>query len=178
MALNESDDYTAGSLVFCHSKGFVGGSIRWCEKLRRDWAKTNEKTGAKYNHVAILDRIVDGEWTVIQAEGKGVTGGAELSSVAPGGSYAIVPLPAGVDQEKVLAFARSQVGYKYGFITVASIFLTLFTPRFINVMLPYTWICSAVGMESWRAGGFVHQWPDVYQVSPAQAWLAAEEKTS
>ena len=109
-----------------------------------------------------------------QAQGSGVTIGSTLGSVAPGGGCEIVPLPAGVDRAKVLEFLRAQVGRKYGFVTIASILITIIGPSFLNVMVPDTWICSAVVAEGLRAGGWIHNWPDVYQVSPAQLSEALE----
>lgn len=173
-------DAQPGDLVFCHSTGIVGAGIRLIEKLRRDWAKTNEASGARYNHVAILDApLPNGDWSVIQAEAAGVVQDtpekpSRLSTVTPGGFYSIVQLPHEVDRDDVIAFARAQVGFKYGFVTDASILLTLFTPKFLNVMTPHTWICSALGAESLRCGGWVHLWPDLYAVTPAQLWLALE----
>lgn len=162
----------SGDLVFCHSEGIVGWGIRTAERFRRD-ASGSEAAGARWNHVCVLDRLLDdGDWTVIQAEGCGVTEGAPLSQVAPGGSYEVLRLPGQLTRAKVLTFARAQVGRRYGFVTIASILVTLFTPRFFNVMLPGTWICSAVAAESWRFAGWYHDWPDIYQVSPAQLWVA------
>jgi hypothetical protein len=150
-----------GDLVFCHSKGIVSRAIRLAERLR--W-----RGGSEYNHVAILDRYADGEWSVIQAEARGVTQGAKLSTVAPGGRYVVVSALPVADDESALNFARAQVGRRYGFLTIASIVTTVLLPKFVNVMLPDTWICSALAAEALRCGGWVHNWPDVYQVSPAQ----------
>jgi len=108
------------------------------------------------------------DWVVGQAEARGVTLGATLATVAPGGSYEIVPVPAGVDRAKELEFLRAQVGRRYGFVTIASILITILTPVFLNVMASDTWICSAVTAEGLRAGGWIHNWPDIYQVNPAQ----------
>lgn len=151
---------TAGDLVRCHSKGMVSRAIRWGEWLR--WRR-----GSEWNHFAWLDHDEAG-WIVGQAEGHGVTCDKTLASIAPGGTYEIVPLPPGVDRAKVLEFLRAQVGRPYGFLTIVSIVITLISPKFLNVMLPDTWICSAVVAEGLRAGGWIHNWPDVYQVTPAQ----------
>lgn len=153
--------HQAGDLVFCHSSGIVGRAIRLAERLR--W-----RPGSFYNHVALLSEAVGDDWRVIQAEGKGVTDTALLSSVVPGGTYAVFTCPA--DRAKVLEFAHAQVGRRYGFLTIASIVVTLLSPQFLNVMLPDTWICSAVAAESLRAGGWLRNWDDIYQVSPAQLW--------
>lgn len=151
-------------MVFAHSKGLVSRAIRLAERVR--W-----HSGAAYNHVAILAEPVGStDWRVIQAEARGVTDTGLLSTLK--GSYTIVPLPAGVSHLRVVDFARDQVGRPYGFLTLVSILATLFTPQFVNVMLPSTWICSAVAAESLRFGGWYHSWPDLYCVSPAQLFEA------
>jgi hypothetical protein len=61
------------------------------------------------------------------------------------------------------------LGEHYGFVTIASI-LALLTPRLLNVMMPNTWTCSAVAAEALRAGGWLHNWPDVFQVKPSDLW--------
>ena len=155
----------AGDLVFCHSKGIIGRAIRLGEWIR--W-----RGGSAHNHVAVLDtKQLDG-WTVIQAEARGVTAGSKLATIAPGGSYVIVQAPEGVDRDKVLAFARGQVGDCYGYVAIASVIVTILTPWFVNVTLPFTWICSAVSAESLRAGGWIHRWGSVESVTPAQLWEA------
>lgn len=157
--------YQPGDLVFCHGRGFVAGAIRLAERLRF-------RGGDFYNHVAVLMERDGVDWRVVQAEGRGVTSSGFLSHLAPGGKYVVVPPPAGIDRAQVLAFAQAQVGERYGFLTIASIVATLLSPKFVNVMLPYTWICSALAAESLRAGGWLHNWGDIYQVSPAQLWDA------
>lgn len=154
-----------GDLIFCHSTGVISRAIRMAEWVR--WRK-----GSTYNHVAILDvHQLDG-WSVIQAESRGVTRGAKLSTIAPGGTYSIVGLPTGCNRAEVLAFARAQVGRRYGFVTIVSCLLTILTPGAVNFMLGSTWICSAVAAESLRCGGWIHDWPDLYQCTPAQLWEA------
>jgi hypothetical protein len=72
----------------------------------------------------------------------------------------------------VLFFGREQLGKKYGFLTDASVFFTLLTPRFINFMLSNTWICSALVGEMLRFGGWYHDWPDERQVAPDPLFAA------
>lgn len=168
--------FMAGDVGFCHSPGIVGKAIRWGEWLRF-------RKGSYYNHTFTLDEWHEengGYWTVIQAEAHGVTNTRTIEEATGGGSYIILNKPAGVSTAKQLAFLRAQVGQKYGFFTIGSIITTLLAPKFINVMLPNTWICSAVAAEGMRAGGWLHNWPDIYQVNPAQLFeaLSAEEPTS
>lgn len=173
-----------GSLVFCHSQGFIGKAIRLGEWLRF-------RKGDFYNHVAILkepvglkpklingtvvDWLVD-DWIVIQAESRGVTETGLLSTVAPGGSYQVVKIP-GADGRKVVAFAQSQVGSKYGWLSILSLALRILTPKWL--MLPSlrsyrTWICSALGGEAVRYAGWLRDWPDVYAVTPSELYAAIQ----
>jgi hypothetical protein len=171
-------DAQPGDLVFCHSAGVVGAGIRLVERFRRAYSGAAEAPGDNWNHVAVLVSVKGrrnnpANWTVLQAEGKGVAAAA-LSSVAPGGNYEIVRLPVTCEASKVTKFMRAQTGSRYGFVTVASILVTLLTPRFFDVMKPGTWICSAVAAESMRYGGWLHNWGDLYTVSPAELWVALQ----
>ena len=154
-----------GDLVFCHNSNLIGRAIRWGEWLRF-------RKGAYYNHVATLDIPVpnsNGDWFILQANQNGVTCYGYLSDLSKNGSsYEVVPAPAGVNTAKQIEFLYSQIGRHYGWLTIASIVTTLILPQFINVMLPNTWICSAIAAEACRAGGWIHSWPDIYQVAPAQ----------
>lgn len=164
----------SGDLVFVHGKGLVARAIRICQWLRRDWHGT-ERAGAHWNHVAILDKCFRTDfgdyWTVIQAAGKGVTDTGWLHELGP---YEIVPLPF-CDAETVLRFARAQMGVPYGFLTIASILLTLFTPRFVEFRRGNTWICSALVGEAMRFGGWLRDWQSIYEVSPAQLYIAVTQ---
>jgi hypothetical protein len=161
---------TPGTLVFCHSKDFIGKVIRFGEALR--W-----KRGAQFNHVAIIDRVVDGVPYVIQAEARGVTDIRRLDEVAPGGRYELVALPEGVDADQVLDFARKQVGSKYGFGTIAAIAIDILTPSWFPSLRPAnkkanSWICSALVHESLRFGGFYLHVSDIYLITPAEVYIA------
>lgn len=165
-----------GDLVFFHGSGFVDTAIRWCEWLRRDGHRRSERSGAHWNHVAVLSKREGTDWVLIQAHSKGVTEG-QLLSAAAATSYGVVPLPPQFTGSKVVGWMRRRVGRKYGFVTILSILVTLFTPRFVNVMLPGTWICSAIAAEAWRFAGWDHEWGDIYQVSPAELYIATERTT-
>ena len=149
-----------GDLVFCHGTGTVARAIQLGQWLRY-------RQGYQFNHVQVLDAHVGGTWTVIQAEGKGVTRGAAAAA-----NGTVVALPDGVNRASVLAFARAQVGRKYGFVTIASIVLTILIPGSVSFMLGDTWICSALAAESLRCGGWIHNWPAMNQVTPSQLYAA------
>jgi hypothetical protein len=166
-------DIGPGDLVFCYGKGAIAWAIRTVERYRRDWGRVTEELGDKFDHVAIVDAALpDGDWTLIQALSDGVVEDkpGKPSRLSHYDGYVIATCPG--DRTLTVSFARAQVGHKYGFITILSFLITLFTPGFINVMLPKTWVCSALAGESLRYGNWLHDWPDIYQVSPAQLWCA------
>lgn len=159
-----------GTIGFTHSSGIQGKLIRFGEWLRF-------RTGSFWNHVFIVSDETDehGEPLVIQAIAKGVNGSFPLATVAPGGSYELVVTPADVNPAKVLAFAKSQIGQEYGWISIISIALRILLPKWLplpSMRSTATWICSALGGESLRCGGYVHSWPDVYSVVPSELYAA------
>jgi hypothetical protein len=166
-AFRTSEIMEAGDLVFVHSNKLIGRVIQLGERLR--WNKLD----ARYNHVAIIDRVEGDKAFVIQAEAKGVTNDKELTTLSADGSFIVVPLPAACDRQKVLAFARAQVGSKYGWLSIASVALDILTPSFFPLFRRNnSWICSAVAAESLRFGGWFYSWPDVYTVTPAQLFAS------
>jgi hypothetical protein len=160
----------AGDIGFCHSNGIIGRVIRLGERMRF-------RKGSFWNHAFIISDHVDdhGDPYIIQAIGKGVDGSKTLSTVAPGGRYEILPLPHGVDAERVVAFAKQEIGSKYGYVSIVGTALRILLPRWLP--LPYvrtgsSWYCSALAAESARAGGWLHRWADVYNVVPAELYAA------
>lgn len=159
-------DVNAGDIVFAHSNGIMGRAIRLGELLR--W-----KHGSEWNHVAIIDRVENGVAFVIQAEARGVTSNKTLDSVAPDGHYIVIRPPQCVDIETSLAFARQEVGSHYGWLSIVTDILDIITPDwFPSLRRRSTWICSALVLEALRAGGWLHQWGDIYLPTPAQAFEA------
>jgi hypothetical protein len=111
-------------------------------------------------------------WELIQAEARGVTGDRRLSTVSPGGSFALLRPPPEVDPTKTIAFARGEVGARYGFLTIGAIAFDVLTPLWLHFPFrqPNTWICSAIAAESLRFGGWYCRWPDIYAVTPSQLY--------
>jgi hypothetical protein len=162
--------YEPGSIGFCHSKGIISWAIRLGERLRF-------RHGGFWNHVFIVSDKTNeqGDQLVIQALGNGVDGTKSISTIAPGGSYKIVPPPVDVLGSDVLLFAESQIGYPYGYLSIVSIALQIILPKWLplpRVRTNSSWICSALGAESLRCGGWVHDWPDIYSVVPSELYAA------
>lgn len=150
-----------GDLVFCRGTSYVARAIQLVQSWR------SPKADARWNHVAILYEENDGDWTLISAGGHGVKV-AYLSDTAD--TYEIVACPTGA--KKVVEFALSQVGHRYGFLTIASIVLNVITPKRIGLRKPGTWICSALAAGALWYGGWPESewWDDIYQVSPADLY--------
>ena len=152
-----------GDIVFSHSNGLMARAIRFGEFLR--WRK-----GSHWNHACVISRVdKDGTAYVIQAELRGVSE-ARLHTV---GQYIILEPPARVNRNKVLAFTKAQIGSSYGLLSIASIVADIITPSwFPSMRRRNTWICSAVTGEALRYGGWLHNWSDIYMITPAQLFDA------
>jgi hypothetical protein len=141
----------------------MGRAIRFGEFLR--WRK-----GSHWNHACVISRVnKDGTAYVIQADLHGVSE-ARLDTV---GQYIILEPPAKVNRNKILAFTKAQIGSSYGLLSIASIVADIITPSwFPSMRRRNTWICSAVTGEALRYGGWLHNWSDIYMITPAQLFDA------
>lgn len=161
---------SVGDIGFAKTKGVMGRLIRLGEVLRF-------KKGSEWNHEFIVSDFRDGEFYITQATLRGVTNTAKLTEVAPGGHYITMPPPFEVDRQKLLLFAASQVGITYSLGTILAIALDIVTwnwvPSFRGSRKP-SWICSGLVNEALRFGGWLHQWIDIYTVTPAQGYLALQ----
>lgn len=156
------NDYKSGDLVFCTTTGIIGKGIRWGQRRLPD------NKYSKYNHVAILDRPCGDDWFVIQAEPHGVTDDKLLSAFT--GTSEVVKLPRTTNRSEMLRFARSQVGLKYGYLSILSCAIDAFLPNSICVRKSGTWICSALVAASMWFGNFPDavEIPDLYSITPAE----------
>ena len=163
-------DITPGSVGFCHSKGLVGRAIRLGERLRF-------RRGDFWNHVFIVsdEHDAQGRQLVIQAVGRGVTGDSPLITVAPGGKFEIATLPEEVDLDFILEFAKGEIGAEYSWLAILMNAVRCLLPTWVplpRLRTVSSWICSALGAEALRFGGWLHRWPDIYDVNPAELWSA------
>ena len=161
-----------GDVIFAHARrDFIGRAIQFGEWLR--W-----RGGHKWNHAAIIVGVEPGRVRIVQAESRGVTSKwfSSPSDIAPNGNVVVVKPPSSLTSVlRAVDFADAQVSDSYGFVTIFSIAVSIVVPWFLTIRKPGTWICSALVGESLRAGGWLHDWPDVYMVSPAQLYEALAE---
>lgn len=165
MPNTDPKDWIVGDLVFAHSTGIIGKAIRFAERIRG-------KGGDNWNHVAVLHYEIDGVWYIIQAEAKGVTDNKTLVSVAPGGSYEVVRLPKEVDRLSFFTFVSSQVGAKYGYLSIMSCAFDIIIPDVICLRQAKTWICSGLVAAGLLAGDYkpAREWArkDIYTTMPSE----------
>lgn len=152
-------DVQPGDIGVAHSKGIIGWLIR-------------VGTRSHWNHSFVVVEVNGPDpkdIVVVQAEAHGVEY-ATLDKVAPGGSYAILPCPTGVNRSLVVAQAEAYVKDAYAFIMIASIAMNILIPFLhLYTMRANTLICSAVSALSLHAGGHIYKpWGDLYSVTPAQ----------
>lgn len=159
-----------GDIGFSHNRGLMARLIRLGE-----WLKGH---GSEWNHQFIVsDQVdVDGCPFVIQATLRGVTGTARLDMVAPkGGKYVTMWPPQGVNRDRVLEFGKKQVGIKYSWLTILADAIDILTwnwvPALMNSYRP-SWTCSGLVMEALRYGGYLHEWTNIYQVTPQMGYDA------
>lgn len=132
------------------------------------------RSGSRWNHAFIVSDEVDSSGTplLIQAQIRGVTDTMPIDQL-PGDLF-ILPTPDGVDPQRVLQFAKSQVGVEYGILTIIAIAIDILTwnwfPSFRAARKP-SWICSALAFESLRFGGYLRNVVDIYEVTPAELFL-------
>jgi hypothetical protein len=158
----------AGDIGFARTTGVMGRLIRFGELLKG-------KPGSEWNHQFIVDRQIDGEWYIIQATMRGVTDTAKLADVAPGGKYVTMSPPTECDRAKILEFNRAQVGDKYSFLTILSIAFDILTWNFVPAFMNsyrQSWVCSGLVNESMRYAGWLHEYINVYLVTPQQGFNA------
>jgi hypothetical protein len=118
---------------------------------------------------------VDGTSFVIQATLRGVTNTCRLDQVALDGRIFTMAPPDACDRHELLAFAKAQVGVRYGIGTIIAIALDIATwdwfPAFRGAR-KQSWICSALVCESMRFSGWLYNFVNIYTVTPQDGWNA------
>ncbi len=150
-------DVRPGYVGFAKSDGFMGRAIRLGEFISGGRGEVN--------HMFIVDHVTDSVH-VIQADIKGVTRGSVLT-----GEYLILSPPRNISTARLLRFARRQVGLEYGVLTIIAIAFDIVTWQWVPSLRgarKSSWICSALGAESSRFGGWLHDFIDIYSVTPQQ----------
>lgn len=166
-------DAQPGDLIAFETRGIFGRLIQLGQ-----WLKRSDRRYRRYHHIAVLvDQVANtphgpadpANWLAVQAARR--VDVAHVDEIARGCPFTVFACPKGVARSKVVVQADKFVGIEYGVLTIVSIALNILTPRFLRVSFRAggdpTLICSALGALCLHAGGWLHEWPDFYQVTPA-----------
>ncbi len=154
------DQIQPGYVGYLKTSGAMGKLIRFGEGLSGK---------SEVNHMVIFGD----DHKVIQAEMKGVTYDATWEDTLARATASFVVAPPGyVDLRKVVQFGEFYVGTEYGLGTDVGIGIDMVTwnwvPSVRGVRVDSI-ICSALGSEALRYGGWLHHWTDIYTVTPPQS---------
>lgn len=92
-----------------------------------------------------------------------------LKDVAPGGHVKVIACPDTVNRDEAIAYARRQLGTKYGVLTIVSIAINIVLPAFFrfDIRTADTLICSALVARSWEHGSWDCP-TDPFDITPAE----------
>jgi hypothetical protein len=159
-------DIKPGYVGYVRSSGTMGKLIRFGEAI--------SSGRGDVNHMVIFGN--DGK--VIQAEMKGVTYDATYQDVLDHDICYVIKPPKQVNLKKVVEFGEFYVGTEYGLWTDIGIGIDMVTwnwvPSFRGARKDSI-ICSALGSEALRFGGWLHHWTSIYTVTPQQSLEALVE---
>lgn len=156
----QSPDIRPGYVGYVKSSGLMGKLIRTGETLSGGHGDVN--------HMVIFG---DGG-KVIQAEMKGVTYDATYEEILSHDVCHVVRPPGFVDLRKVVDFGEFYVGCEYGLWTDVGIGIDMVTWQWVPAVRGArkdSIICSALGSEALRFGGWLHHWVSIYTVTPQQS---------
>jgi hypothetical protein len=149
MRLKETYTPKPGDAVFAHTQDLYGWIIRVAQRIR--WRR-----GHEWNHMAIVVQVdPDGTVWCLQMHRRCEL--TRLKDIAPGGYVKMVPCPENVDATRAVEYANTQRETHYAVLTVISIFINLFLPRFFqfDLLRAGTLMCSGLVARSWEHGGWV-----------------------
>jgi len=153
-----------GDTGYAKTNGEVGRLIRVGEKIKLHHSTYNHvftvvKAGATYDEIMVVQATpVHG---IILSKFTDISSSASIINL-------LTP-PTGCDGGKVAEFATKQLGDPYGLLTIACIAIDVLTPEwFVAFRRPGSWICSALGGEALRFGGFYIPVGDIYTITPQQ----------
>ncbi len=174
----EEQNPQPGDFLLTHAHAFTSQLIRFGESLRY---RGKNREFAYWSHAVA---VVSAEGEIVEALGRGVTAG-HISKYA-GSDYVYVRVDAtDTDRAEMAAFAKAKVDERYGFLTIASIIVSLLTTGRLRFQLAGTEICSGLVARMLERGTYVWDVPasimpadlarffDVHRPRPAGAPLPA-----
>ena len=148
-----------GYVGYCKSPGLMAKLIRFGEGLSGK---------GEVNHMVIFGD----HGKVILAEMKGVTYDATYEEILSHDTCYVVRPPGFVDLRRVVDFGEFYVGTEYGLGTDIGIGIDMCTKQWVPAVRGArkdSIICSALGSEALRFGGWLHHWVSIYTVTPQQS---------
>lgn len=144
-----------GDILLVQSDGVLPKLIRLGERLRR------KGPWCKWSHIAV---IVTANGDTIEAQARGVVRSHVLEHpVRQVVDFGLTD----AERARAVAFAESCVGDAYGYLTIASIVLDIFTPFLPRFRSPRTLICSELGARVLEHGGWICPLLDTGSVEPS-----------
>lgn len=153
------EDPTPGDFALTHGKAWTSWLIRFGQGLRY------RGPDRKYTHWSHTALFVDRAGDMVEALGNGVAQ-THISRYLPT-EYTVVRIDASpADREQVVAFARDCLNRPYGYLTLASIALSLLTGGKLIFGIAGSKICSGLVARALERTG------TIYAFEPLQAMPA------
>jgi hypothetical protein len=152
----EAEAPELGDLILTHNPYWTSRIIRLGQRLRYDEAH------AFYNHVAV---VYDSQGSIVEALGGGVK--KRHISVYEDTPYYVVRIGAGSgDRRQVVNFldAVLEARWRYGFLTIASVALTLLSGYSVVFARSGTAICSGLAAEALTRCGEIFDKPPAFVI--------------
>jgi len=162
MVVPQSSDFHAGDLVGFRTRGVFAAAIRLGQRI----------SGIKHYDITHIAVVVEGgpDPLIIQAVRK--INEVRLSSYGDT-EHVVIPsplVPFDPCRSAAVTFAKSELGRKYGVMSVISRAWNTITPKWVRFGINRSgdMDCSAFGTRFFEHQGITVPWPDPWQVFPGQ----------
>ena len=135
----------------------------WSSKLIRFGQSLKFPPGfARYNHAAL---VLDSDGSIAEALGQGVVK-RHVSEYRPSNYYLVKIKASEEDREQIVRYAESvlRARYRYGWLTIVSVGLSLLTGSSLVFALASTAICSGFVADALVRAGYIFPKPSAFMV--------------
>ena len=145
----DAGDVAAGDFILAHRHHLLAGLISQAQRRR---FRGDQSVYAHWSHCALVETST----TLIEAEARGVVR-SPLSKYRSD-EYHLVRVGLDSDaRERVVEFARAQVGQAFGYLDMFGDFLYLLTGRPVRIVRENHEICSSLVVRALQEGGLLHE---------------------